>query len=68
MCLYEYTGNLKRLEYMKMFELFETEEHRRLKKIIESYQNQDMVESSRSDKKVKFFDSAHDIEERGIAK
>jgi hypothetical protein len=66
MCLYEYTGNLKKLEYMRMFELFETEEHRRLKKIIESYQNYD-IESEHSEKKVKFADKNSNIEEKGIS-
>jgi len=54
MNLYEYTSNLKRLDFMRMFELFETEEHKRMKKIIEMYQNQNDQDSERSDRKVKF--------------
>ena len=59
MNLYEYTCNLERLDYMKMFEIFETEEHKRLKKIIEQYQSQNNppLDSERSDKKVKFADN-----------
>jgi len=56
MNLYEYTCNLKKLDYMKMFDIFETEEHKRLKKIIEMYQNQNRIESENTDRKVKFAD------------
>jgi len=56
MNLYEYTGDLKRLDFMKMFEIFESEEHKRMKKLIDMYnQNeQDSDENERSDRKVKF--------------
>jgi len=64
MNLYEYTCNLERLDYMKMFEIFETEEHKRLKKIIEMYQSQNNpnppLDSERSDKKVKFKENSPD--------
>ena len=40
MNLFEFTGSLKRLDYMKMFEIFETEENKNLKRIIEAHQNQ----------------------------
>jgi len=53
MNLYEYTGNLKRLDFMKMFEIFETEDHKKMKKLMEMYQ-QNEGDSERSDKKVKF--------------
>jgi len=36
--LYEYTMNFKKLEYMKLFELFENEEHKRIKMIIEEFE------------------------------
>jgi len=53
MNLYEYTGNLKRLDFMKMFEIFETEDHKKMKKLMEMYQHNE-GDSERSDKKVKF--------------
>ena len=56
MNLYEYTGNLKRLDFMKMFEIFETEDHKKMKKLMEMYQ-QNEGDSERSDKKVKFKDN-----------
>jgi len=56
MNLYEYTCDLKNLDYMKMFDIFETEEHKRLKKIIEMYQNQNRLESENTERRVKFKD------------
>jgi len=53
MNIYEYTGSLKRLDFMKMFEIFETEDHKKMKKLMEMYQ-QNEGDSERSDKKVKF--------------
>lgn len=41
MRLYDFTGNLGKLDYLKMFEIFESEEHKKLKKMFEVYNNQD---------------------------
>lgn len=56
MNIYEYTGNLKRLDFMKMFEIFETEEQKKMKKILAMYEGgeQEEDEYEESDRKVKF--------------
>jgi len=54
MCLYEYTKDLEKLEWNRMFDLFETEEHRRLKAIIHEESNS----LDQGDKKVKFADES----------
>lgn len=55
MNIYEYTGNLKRLDFMKMFEIFETEEQKKMKKILAMYESGEPEdEYEESDRKVKF--------------
>lgn len=41
MRLYDFTGHLGKLDFMKMFEIFESEEHKKLKQMFEEYTNQD---------------------------
>jgi len=41
MYLYQYTGDLKKLDYMKMFEAFKNEEYRRIRQINEKFQQQE---------------------------
>ena len=52
MNLYEYTGNLKRLDYMKMFETFGgNEKHQNLRKTIDSQQEKAKMQEASSEKK-----------------
>lgn len=37
MRLYDFTGNLAKLDFTKMFEIFDTEEHKKLKKLFDDY-------------------------------
>ena len=56
MNIFEYTGTLKMLDFNKIFEIFETEEHRELKQRMEKFGSGDAADygTERSDKKVKF--------------
>lgn len=55
MNIYEYTGNLKKLDYQKIFEIFQTEEHKNMKKMMGLYEDEEYEEEdSRDEKKVKF--------------
>lgn len=62
MNIYEYTGNLKKLDYGKIFEIFQTEEHKRMKQMMGLYEQDEEYEEDHSDeerdKKVKFEDQS----------
>ena len=39
MKLYDFTNDFKKMDYSKLFEMFENEEHKRIKKIMEEFQH-----------------------------